>query len=290
MKKWIVGCFLLGLTACGGNQQPKDQVGERARLEREMAQKDSLLNDLFASLNEISGNLTEIKDREGLVTSNVSAEIRKEQRVQIVEDIAAINDLLERNRASLVRLQEITEKLRKSNLQVRELELLVSGLAKQIQDKDTDIALLKQELENREVRLAELSTEVEGLQANAAALTEDRQSLASKLDVQDDMLHTVYYIVGRERDLREADIVDKSGFIGRTVTVNNAYDLDKFTRADSRHLDRILVGQRKAVVVTAHPEGSYTLETDGNNLLHAIEITDPQRFWESSKVLVVSYK
>ena len=43
-------------------------------------------------------------------------------------------------------------------------------------------------------------------------------------------------------------------------------------------------------VVSTHPEGSYELVTDGSKSVEKLLITDPVRFWESSKVLVVSYK
>ena len=52
----------------------------------------------------------------------------------------------------------------------------------------------------------------------------------------ENQLHTVYYIVGAEKELREAQIIDKQGFIGRTLTVNNTSNLESFTKADSRLL------------------------------------------------------
>ena len=50
------------------------------------------------------------------------------------------------------------------------------------------------------------------------------------------------------------------------------------------------VGQKKATLVTSHPEGSYELVTDANKVVEKLIITDPVRFWESSKILIISYK
>lgn len=292
MKKIILAAFVcLALASCTGRQGANEQQTDALQLQRQLAEKDSLLNDVFASLNEISSNLTEIKDREGIITANVSPEIRTETRAQIYQDIAVIDELLRQNRLSLERLQGTTEQLRRANVRVGELETLVAGFAKQIRDKDADIALLREELESVQLRVAELTTEVDSLQAGTVLLAEDRGSLAAKLDVQDDMMHTVYYIVGRERSLLDEGILDRSGgLFNNTVKLGDGYDRGQFTQTDQRSLDRIIVSQRRATIVTPHPAGSYQLSEGSNGVLQEIVITDPDRFWEMSRVLVVSYK
>lgn len=283
--------MLLGLTACGGNVGTNETSESKAlRLEREVAEKDSLLNDLFASLNQIAGNLTQIKDREGIITTNLSSEISREQRVQISEDIAAIDQLLEQNRLSLQRLHGTTEELRRARIKVTELEALVARFTRQIQDKDRDIDTLRAELETMHIRVGELNTKVESLQANVNTLGQEKQSLEGTLVRQDLELNTVYYIVGSERSLREQGIVEKSGFIGRTLKVPDSYNPEPFTSIDRRQLDRIVVGQRRSTIVTSHPEGSYQRVEGRDGQLEEIRITDPERFWEMSRILVVSYK
>ena len=110
-----------------------------------------------------------------------------------------------------------------------------------------------------------------------------------KVELQN-QLNTVYYIVGAEKELRDAQIINKQGFIGRTLTVGRNSNFDSFTMADSRLLSEVPVGQKKATLVTSHPEGSYELVTDANKVVEKLIITDPVRFWESSKILIISYK
>ena len=68
--------------------------------------------------------------------------------------------------------------------------------------------------------------------------------------------------------------------------------LESFTKADSRLLSEIPVGRKKVTVVTAQPEDSYQLVTGGekDKIVTKLLITDPVRFWESSKILIISYK
>lgn len=98
-------------------------------------------------------------------------------------------------------------------------------------------------------------------------------------------------IISWERKaLRDSGIVSKQGFIGRTLTVGDTGDHDLFIRADARTLTEILVEQKKATVVTPHPADSYELITNADKVVYKLVITDPERFWSSSKVLVVSYR
>ncbi|MDR0954730.1 MAG: hypothetical protein LBM20_05045 [Rikenellaceae bacterium] len=291
MKKIVLIALLFVCASCGGRQRATEAEADAAQLARELAQKDSLLNDVFASLNEISSNLTEIRDREGIVTANVSPEIQPETRAKIQQDITLIDDLLQKNRLSLQRLQGATEQLRRANVRVGELEALIAGYAKQIEDKDTDIALLRQELDSMQIHVAELNTALDSLQAGTARLEENKSQLEAQVEAQDTRLHAVYYIVGSERSLREAGIVERTGgLFSGAVKLSQRYDLDQLTRVDLRSLDRIVVGQRRATVVTPHPADSYQLVEGSDKALQEILITDPKRFWETSKVLVVSYK
>ena len=106
----------------------------------------------------------------------------------------------------------------------------------------------------------------------------------------ENQLNTVYYIVGSEKELCDAQIINKQGFIGRTLTVGEYGSVASFTQGDSRLLSEIPVGHRKVTVVSSHPEGSYEVVIGADKTVESLRITDPERFWESSKVLIVSYK
>lgn len=96
-------------------------------------------------------------------------------------------------------------------------------------------------------------------------------------------------IVGTEKELREAQITQQAGFHRAALTVNKTDNPASFTKSDSRLLSEVPIGQKK-VSVTTHPEESYELVTDADKVVLKLLITDPVRFWESSKILIVSYK
>lgn len=291
MKNYAVLFIAVFFLVCCQNSGQQTVRENRDSLTMEIAFRDSLLNDVFSSINEISYNLEAIKSREGLVSTNIaSGEIGLETRAKINDDIAAINDLLERNKATIIRLQGSTEQLRSTNVRLLELERLIDNFTRQVNDKDADIFALQSELDHMKLEVDRLNTTVDSLNTNAGLLTADNRELETKIRMQTEELNTVYYIMGNERELRNADIVEKSGIIGRTTTVNPDADLDRFTRTEKDLLREILIDNRKVEIVTSHPVGSYELVMSDRDTVHKLVIKDPERFWESSRVLVVTFR
>lgn len=279
-------CVVAAVSApsCGNRSaQPVVETDrQRDSLERVVAAKDSLINAVFADINAISENLARIKSRENLIT--VSDEEGGRRPVEeINNDIAAIDRLLAENREKINSLRHTAAQLRKANLHIEGLEKMISDLNGQLAERQNEIALLRDELSLKDTQVAELTETV----AERSAEVEQLSGRNLELENQ---LNTVYYIVGSEKELCDAQIINKQGFIGRTLTVGEHGSVESFTQADSRLLSEVPVGHRKVTVVSSHPEGSYELVTGADKTVESLRITDPVRFWESSKVLIVSYK
>ena len=192
---------------------------------------------------------------------------------------------MQENKDKIASLQRAAVQLRKANLRIDGLEKMIADLNKQLAGKKDEIARLRESLDKMGVEVEILTEQVAEQNARAENLSSEKVELENQL-------HTVYYIVGAEKELRDAQIIDKQGFIGRTLTVNNTNNLESFTKADSRLLSEIPVGRKKVTVVTAQPEDSYQLVTgdEKDKIVTKLLITDPVRFWESSKILIISYK
>jgi len=202
---------------------------------------------------------------------------------EINNDIAAIDRLLRENKVKIASLQSAVAQLRKANLRLDGLEKMIRDMSAQLAEKKNEIARLRE-------NLTQMGVEVETLTEQVAVRSEQVETLNTEKVELENQLNTVYYIVGTEKELREAQIINKQGFIGRTLTVNKTNNLDSFTKTDSRLLSEVPIGQKKVSVVTTHPEESYELVTDADKVVLKLLITDPVRFWESSKILIISYK
>lgn len=271
------------LASCVSKQVAVEAGQQRDSLARVVSEKDSLINAVFADINAISENLALIKSREDLISVSSGTEGGRRPVEEINNDIAAIDRLLRENRSKIASLQSSAAQLRKANLRIDGLEKMIAGLNRQLGEKTAEAARLRGELEA-------MGAEVRTLEDRVAARSAQVEDLSGEKIELESRLNTVYYIVGPERELRDAQIVDKQGFIGRTLTVNRGGSLESFTKADSRLLGEVPVGHRKATVVTTHPVGSYRLVTDADKVVTRLVIDDPARFWESSKVLVITYR
>lgn len=273
------------LASCVSRQVVVEAESRSDSLELVVSAKDSLINAVFADINAISENLALIKSRENLITVAGEAEGGRRPVEEINNDIAAIDRLLQENKDKIASLQRAAAQLRKANLRIDGLEKMIADLNKQLAGKKDEIARLRESLDKMGVEVEVLTEQVAEQNARAENLSSEKVELENQL-------HTVYYIVGVEKELRDAQIIDKQGFIGRTLTVNNTNNLESFTKADSRLLSEIPVGRKKVTVVTAQPEDSYQLVTGGekDKIVTKLLITDPVRFWESSKILIISYK
>ena len=285
MKKILYLFALLLLASCTGGQKTERLTSQNDSLAVVVAQKDSVLNEVFSSLSIVTENLNAIKSRENIINENIDkGEIPKGTTTQINEDIEAINQLL------IARLQQSADQLKKANVKIGSFEKLIAQLNAQIESKDQEIKILKQNLENMHVQVAELTEQVSGLNTQVSGLTAEKTSLEGEVKTQNNILNTGYYIVGSEKELLSKEIVYKSGFIGRTLKINENRSLDSFTQVDIRNFDDVKIGHKKATLVSSHPAGSYEFVMNDSGVFESLVIKDKSKFWEYSKVLVISYK
>lgn len=277
-----LGAFAL-LPSCVSRQTAVETLSRCDSLSGEVRARDSLIARVFGELGAISDNLALIRTREGLITAAADAEGVEHPVERIERDIEALDGLLRDNRTKIAALQGAVAQLRKSNLRIDGLEKMVGELNRQLELKRTEVAELRGRLAVSETQVEELTEQVALQTARAEELDDERAGLENRLN-------TVYYIVGSERELRDAQIIDKQGIVGRTLKASGHGSFESFTQADARLLESVAVGQRRVTVVTSHPEDSYTLVTDDDKRVVELRILDPGRFWESSKMLIVSYR
>lgn len=268
----LLGIALFAACAQDPKETPQYQqlTQDNERSLAEVAEKDSMINELFGTVNRISENLRTIRTKQGQLTTPVSdAEgITMEQR--IMGDIESIDGLLAENRALLERLRKQSKT---SANAIAELERTVAELERNITEKDEEIAMIKEQLASTNSSLATL-----------IEMYRDKSQLA---DMQRGELNTGYYAVGTAKELRENGVLTKEGGVagvGGVNKLNTAGLATKyFTKVDVSSTLSIPVVARKAKLATSHPEGSYRFEDGAEKLV----IVDAEAFWSISKYLVV---
>ncbi|MEZ4758008.1 MAG: hypothetical protein R2817_14365 [Flavobacteriales bacterium] len=248
------------------DQLEQDNASSMAKV----AERDSMINDLFGTMNRISENLRTIRSKQGqLLEPADGAEQGADLEQRIMGDLQSIDALLAENRQLLDKLRRQA----KGNAQaLSELERTIAGLESNIEEKDVEIGTLKEQLASTNSSLATL-----------IEMYRDKSQLS---DMQRTELNTAYYVVGTSKELKERGILSKEGGvigIGGVNKLNTAnLPADAFQRIDVVRTTEIVLGAKKAKLVTSHPDGSYRLE-GGNKLV----VTDANAFWSISKYLVV---
>lgn len=282
----ITVSIILILVGTSCNQKEKRQIDlltkENEALRHESQSKDSTINQFFLLLNEIEQNLTEVKQKQQVISKNAiqGGELKDDVREQIDQDIQTINELMDKNRKTIAYLNK---KLKESNLKIAEFERMLAQTVQQIEERDAEIVSLKE-------KLTALNFSVETLNAKVDTLTEDNIELTHKVNKQTEVINTAWYAFGSKKELLENGIVDKTGGflgIGKTTKMKADFDNTYFKKVDISQVKSLDLFVRKAKIITTHPSDSYQLITGQNGNIEKIEITNPDKFWSASKYLVI---
>ena len=288
----IIGLVvLLALGILGYSLHKKDHNTQVALMEdqrvtftNELNQRDSTLNDWLASFNEIENNLRMIREKEKLISVNTSgAEVSKDKRNQILEDIKSINTLLDENKKKIAQLNS---QLKKSGGQITELKTRIASLEESMKTYEAEIAELKTTLANKNFEIGQLNETVVALNDT---LTQKQETISS----QTYKLHQAYIITGTYKDLKEKGLLSKEGGflgLGRKETILEDFSDSLFKEIDITQTLSIPVNSKDMKLITEHPSGSYEVVKEGENMVAYIAIKNPDEFWRISKYAVVEQR
>ena len=283
-KHLILPILFIAAIAASCNQAELDQSNQaNDSLRSVVSEREAALTEFIASMNELEQNLDSVAVRQHIitVTSDQKGELQQDQKARINGQITAINNLMEENRK---KLDELTKKMKNSSHKNAQLEKMIVTMKNQLTQKDVELAALNEKLTALNAQVAQLETDVNSLTIETNLKT---QALSEATVA----LHTAYYAIGKSGDLQDAKIIDRKGGllgIGKTSQLSANFDNSKFTRIDYTQTTSIPVNS-KVKIVTSHPSDSYTLEKESGSKdkVKNIVITNPEKFWNSSKYLVV---
>jgi septal ring factor EnvC (AmiA/AmiB activator) len=289
MKKLLVlALAVVTFSSCHNYKKDTERLMfVKDSLQQEAAFRDSTIVGFLNDFSEIQANLDSIKKIEKLVTvqSASGRELNANQKKLILEDIALLNSLLQRNKELTASLQK---KLKDANFKIgnlegtiRELQLMVDNLETQSREKDAEIYVLKEDVRKLNIDISSLNEKI------VAVETESRQK-SQTIEAQTTALNKAYYAFGTVKELKENGILEKSGGvlgIGRTPVIKEDFNRDYFTEIDIRNFDYLRLMAKKATLVSVHPAGSYHFT--GKKLADTLFVDNPAEFWKASKYLVV---
>lgn len=283
MKKlfFMVCCAALLMTGCkdGKNAPGLASVQQTDSLNDVIAQKDSEINEMMGTLNDIEEGFRLINEAENRVDLLKNGEgTSKKQNLK--ENIQFIAERMKQNRELIAKLQK---QLESSTLKGGQLKKTIDNLTAQLEEKDKQLLALREELDKKDIHISELDETIGNLNTNVSNLSADNQQKTETINAQDKQLNTAWYVFGTKKELKGQHILE-----GGKV-MNGNFNKNYFTKVDIRNTTEIKLYSKSAKLLTAHPASSYSLTHDASKQ-YVLRITNPQIFWSTSKYLVVLVK
>lgn len=278
-------CFVslaLLLYGCKEYKAPvanRPTVAKDDSLQQIISQRDTQINNMMATMNEIQEGFNEISEAENRVNL-IQDDERADKASQIKEDIKFIADRMQQNRELIKKLQG---QLRDSDFKSQELKKVIANMLRQLDEKDQQLQQLRAELDAKNIHIAELDETISNLNNNVTELKSESDEKSQIINNQETQLNTAWYVFGTRPELKDQRIL-----MGDKVLQQN-FNKNYFTKIDIRVTREIKFYSKSARLLTSHPAGSYELTRD-NNKMYTLAITNPQLFWSTSKYLVVVVK
>jgi chromosome segregation ATPase len=271
----------VALTGCNEKKTAPNlaNIEQNDSLNKIIAQRDSEINDMMGTMNQIQEGFREINEAENRVSVAKDGEGANKSQ-QIRENIQFISNTMKKNRELIKKLQQ---QLSESKFNGNELKKTIDGLTKQLDEKDQQLQQLRVELDAKDIHISELDENINNLNTNVSNLKTESSEKSEVISNQDKQLNTAWFVFGTKKELKEQHILE-----GGSV-LESSFNKSYFTKIDIRVDKEIKFYSKSAKILTIHPSSSYTLTRDANKQ-YVLHITNPQIFWSTSKYLVVLVK
>lgn len=282
MKKLMIfaACAAI-LTSCGlQNKKVEEENYVVDSLENILEQKNSEIDDLMGTFNEIQAGFDLINEAQGRVNMLRETGEGNTDAANIKENMAFIQQTLKENKE---KIEDLQKKLKESSINTTKLTEAIAKFEQQLNEKTAEIETLRSQLEEKDIKIAELDDAVINLKnenEDVKAQKEQTEQIAKNQDMQ---LNTAYYMYGTSKELKEHGVLSK----GEVLQGN--YNKNDFIKIDIRKTTVIPLDSKSADILTNHPTGSYSLLKDSKGE-YTLRITDASKFWSASKYLVIKVK
>ena len=278
------------------NKTQIEQLNQQnSKLNTTIEVRDSLVNEMTSTFDEIEQNLTFVKNKRAQMVI-VPQEGVANQKEILVADIKLMNEMLEE---SSKKIEELDKKLKASGIDIKSFKNKIDQLNKSVLEQDNNIQLLRTEVEQRDFKIAEMDVQIVQLQTDIASKDDSietkSQIIAEKLQTiveKENEMNTAFFVAGTYDQLVDKGVLTKEGgFLGiaKNVTIRDDVKESNFTRLDMRNASQFPLNTRKAKLVSEHPDNSYRL-VEQNDKIAYLEIENPREFWKLTKYVIVETK
>jgi DNA repair exonuclease SbcCD ATPase subunit len=257
--------------------------------------RDSLVNEMASTFDEIEQNLTFIRNKREQMIS-VPQEGVQNQKEILVADIKLMNEMLEE---SSKKIDELDKKLSASGVEIKSFKNKIAQLNKSILEQDNIIQQLKVEIEQRDYKISGMDNTITKLQGDIASKDDSiktkSQVIAEKsqaITEKENEMNKAWIVAGTYDQLVNKGVLKKEGgFLGiaKNKAIRDNFNESGFTKLDIRNAVQFPLNTKKAKLISEHPDNSYRLVEENDKIAY-LEIENPDEFWKLTKYVIIETK
>jgi len=297
------------LGAC--DTKTKDQLrtlahADSLRTDSLVAIKNDLLNEVMTStqfVSDINSQMAKLKSASNTkLATKTSSESdlskMKEERVAIVSKIRELVARLDSSESRVTSLRARARSLSKHDstlmAQVAAYEASIADLRQTVEQQKAEYQSI---IDKQTAQITTLTQQVDTVTKDNVRLSGERAALTDTVTQLTTEKNTAYYVVGTKDELVKKGILVEEGrkrFLlvgGRTVEPARQLDPQQFTQID-RLRDRVIKLPDGRYTILSRQNPAYASPMDSvaakqGKLAVGIRIEQPERFWETSKFLII---
>lgn len=286
MKRGIIAILLLSASVMAvscveESSKYRSLVAQKDSLSAAIAELEANYNETIDILNFIEENFSDINQTEGEVVLNIdNIENQPESRKkQIAGQVELIRQSIESSKA---KIKQLESKLNAGGRTNTALKKAIARLESELAAKEQSLDEMQQELAKNNIKIETMEKSIDSLSQNIAELGEQN---SQKDQIIDKMQNTVWYCLASSKDLQDYGIVSRKNIFSKKQVLAGEFDKTAFTEADLRTFTSLEINSSKIKLLSQHPEGSYSIEKEGD-MIH-FRILDNNKFWSVMRYLVI---
>lgn len=286
----LAGIIIAILAAGCDNSSRRDVirvVTERDSLQLVAEQQTRQLSRINSVITTLSEALDSVQLQEDMLFLNPSGEGRA-SKTDALNNLNRFEAVLRAQQAHIDKLEKelANEKKAEENEGAKPTPdngtaTLIGNLRQQLRQKDELIEQLRKQLSSKDVDIANLQALVEKQKTQISTLGEQNKRYTEALARSTDMANRGFVAMGSKKELESKGIIHKG-----KIQTKDALDRSKFNQVDIRKFTEITFEAKKPKIITAAPQSTYTLTTDGKGQF-TLHINNVAEFWSISNFLVI---
>ncbi len=270
------------VAGCGPDAATKNKLDE---LQKAANERDRLLADVAQNdrmMSEVSAALAHVRIPKGRVHASGESPLGT-ARDSLVQEVGYVT----------ARVNEAEHKLRQSETEIASLTTISDSLRHTL---EATVANYDSVIAQQKVTLAAMTAHIDSLTAQNAELVSVNGALTDTTNMLKLQNNTVYYVVGTRDDLVRRGILREVGGsrfpliftkVGSTLIPNHSLDPKDFTAINKREVTDIPLSGGVYRIASLQDVDGLAGPTPGNKVSGSLHIANPDKFWATSKFLIL---